>query len=192
MTSTSSNELSRAQLKNLGLLADYLEKLPADYSHFDMGLFIGEKDEYGNPKSDIDHLYAEYAKKNGGVDQHGCGTVACAIGHGPAAGILFKKEELGKDDLWDDNEDEWVEVTTPFWHSYSGRFANIHSPMWNWLFGSEWDRADNHHHGAAARIRYILAKKPLPENFQFGSVPELDHVALYAEFRKQEATTTHA
>jgi hypothetical protein len=47
---------------NLLKLADYLDRLPPDYAHFDMRTF-------GNG--------------------HPCKTSACAAGHGPAAGIPF-------------------------------------------------------------------------------------------------------
>lgn len=39
---------------------------------------------------------------------------------------------------------------------------------------------DNHHYGAAARIRYVLAGKPLPEVIYFKPAT----VKLYKEYRK--------
>lgn len=57
---------------NLARLATYLESLPSDYANFDMGVFA-HREGY-----DID-TPCEMTYE--------CGTVACAVGHAPAAGI---------------------------------------------------------------------------------------------------------
>lgn len=130
--------LTRSQRANLRKLADYLESLPEDYRHFDMHDYMG---------NDASAAALEYARKNGGVEQ--CGTVACAVGHGPAAGILFRPSDFTRN---------WDGTPALSWGSYSRRFTprGYDEPEFDWAFGSYWRSLDNHHWGAAARIRYLL------------------------------------
>lgn len=58
---------------NLEKLAAYLETLPVDYQHFSMRSYLTKDGSYVS--------YPEEA--NTAID---CGTIACAVGHGPAAG----------------------------------------------------------------------------------------------------------
>lgn len=75
-----------------------------------------------------------------------CGTVACAVGHGPLAGIeMTPGEKKAKD-------------AGVGWAVYCARafgVSNI-SPEMGWLFQSWWQKKDNTPEGAAARIRYYL------------------------------------
>lgn len=176
------HNLTRAQKSNLTKLADYLEKLPEDYAHFEMRYYIEGGDEEGDKGSSI---YATYARKNGGVDQHGCGTVACAVGHGPAAGILFRPQELLQNSYFDEEKHERIRVKEPNWDNYSYRFAPKDDPLWTWCFGSDWSYRDNHHWGAAARIRFILAGRDLPDDYDRYADPTDEHVEAYKSFRKQ-------
>jgi hypothetical protein len=124
---------------NLLKLAEYLEALPADYRHFDMELFIKSGTEFR----------PTYPAKAEETIKH-CGTAACAIGHGPSAGILppsipamnnwgvYCEEAFGMNFM--DNEGQWC-------------------------FGSNWCEHDNTPAGAAARIRYLLAGKPIPLDY---------------------------
>lgn len=156
--------LTRTQRRNLTKLADYLEGLPKGYRHFDMFDFITPSDEAD--ESVITH----YALHNGGVAS--CGTVACALGHGPAAGVLFRREELS--------------FGAPDWWRYAKRFVeDDECPEFDWAFGSEWRDVDNHHWGAAARIRYLL-KHGAPEGFKYGDASR-SHRRLYREFDKRYA-----
>lgn len=116
--------------ENLLKLATYLlsGKLEAD---FDMGSFTDGSDWRFNRRLD-------------------CGTVGCAIGHGPYAG-LPKQDDEG-------------------WIAYSNRvFGFISEPYlygpntyhtqgnyWHWCFSSLWDDIDNTPEGAAKRILYLL------------------------------------
>ena len=109
-------ELTDTQRANLARLADYLETVPQ--SAFDMESFEEETD---------------------------CGTVACAVGHGPAAG--FPKPVLEA------------------WTSYSSREFAPDSPAWDWCFFGRWSETDNTPQGAAARIRYML-EHGVPENYE--------------------------
>ena len=80
-------DLSRARRKNLWRLAEYLDSLPEDYKRFDMYGFLGE-DVGPYPMYFDDPITIEYAK----TSELPCGTVACAVGHGPTAGIKFRNE----------------------------------------------------------------------------------------------------
>lgn len=107
--------------ENLKKLADYLEgPLKAD---FNMSAYCEE------------FLY----------DQSTCGSVGCALGHGPYAGIPKTRYES--------------------WNRYSERafgFSNA-SKEWGWIFSSRWSSVDNSPIGAAKRIR-ILLDEGLPAN----------------------------
>lgn len=112
---------------NLTKLADYLAKLPADYDRFDMRDF--------NRMSALGGYSLHLAARS-----YDCGTVACAVGHGPAAGIrvyrdvswgAYGRRALGID-RWDDRK------------------------TFDYLFGYTWVQFDNTPHGAAARIRTYL------------------------------------
>ncbi len=163
--------LTRANINNLKKLADYLESLPYRYKHFDMLDFL---DAQSNEAAVV------YAKENGGV--HTCGTVACAVGHGPSAGILFRNSDFTEEYDWNQS----AFVMAPDWSSYAQRFTGIDDPLsrkFEWLFGSDWVEVDNHHYGAAARIRYLLEYRQVPSGFLSGYA-ERKHRSLYQEFRK--------
>lgn len=69
-----------------------------------------------------------------------CGTVACAVGHGPAAGLPVEPEDCND------------------WFVYSKRVfgLEIEGPEWDWCFGPEWHFVDNSPTGAARRIRHVI------------------------------------
>ncbi len=70
------------QLKNLKTLADYLMSLPRSYRNFNIKTFCAPKGErFHTANADEPELLPE---KN----HHMCGTVSCAVGHGPAAGLI--------------------------------------------------------------------------------------------------------
>lgn len=109
---------------NLEKLASYLEALPAGYEGFSMREFFEEEyRRHGNPR------FAPLAGR--------CGTIACAVGHGPAAGIPIAPE----DDCWID---------------YSDRVFALTEKEWRWCFDGSWANVDNTPHGAAKRIRHLL------------------------------------
>jgi hypothetical protein len=165
--------LTETHRENLTKLADYLESLPYDYSHFNMSM-------YSN-MSKADEL--RYGKENGGLDKYessvawsGCGTAACALGHGPAAGVLIRDED-----------------TSPFlnWNIYARRFVPPTLTYWSWVFDGVWSVRDGHHYGAAARIRYLLHHGAPPNDYSspgfaratVGSSRK-DWSEVYASFRK--------
>jgi len=136
---------------NLATLASELEALPADYAQFEMDSFI-DGDTYRNSEA-----IKQYLLTNGGVAS--CGTSACAVGHGPSAGLFFKADEIGID-LGDDE-------LLPDWSKYVRRVFGVaaFSDDFNFMFGGNWHDYDNTVHGAAARIRYYLARG-VPEAYR--------------------------
>lgn len=124
---------------NLEKLATYLEGLPEDYDAFTMAHYF-----IAPPKEEV-----RYAAENGGVAA--CGAAACAVGHGPAAGILVPAEFVGPSSV--------------DWNGYAGLFVGHYDTAeYDWCFDGTWNRIDNTPSGAAARIRYLLAEGcPPPE-----------------------------
>lgn len=122
------NGLTKKQRANLSKLADYLEKLPEDYREFDMSRFCGSPT---GPFITAMPL---------------CGSVGCAVGHGPDAGIPPLADEK--------------------WDEYSNRvFISAHmGGAWEWCFSGAWSDTDNTPQGAAARIRWFL-EKDLPADW---------------------------
>lgn len=120
-------DITAEQRANLRKLADYLLSgdLKAD---FDMSL-------YGTATDD------------------NCGTVGCAIGHGPNAGIPIKGRSWGN---YADDE-----------------FGTCNGDIFCWLFGSSWNDIDNTPQGAGHRILYTL-EHGIPNNYddqKFGESP---------------------
>lgn len=146
-------DINRSNCKKL---AAYLDTLPDNYANFDMGAFFVPTDMVRMEQ----HL-------QGNAPLHECGTVACAIGHGPAAGIPFPEDNS----FWytrteafvvdpDDPDTEYLvrgNFNIPDWSVYSYRFfIDGHSTWWDWCFGGGWNLADDTPKGAAARIRMML------------------------------------
>lgn len=121
----------KQRLKNLAKLADYLETLPNDLETFDMGDFYVRDDE-----DTIEYIT---------TGETHCGTPACALGHGPAAGIIMSSENL---------ETYKSVLYNSAWRSYLNNFVEGHflSTPAEWLFAGAWVAIDNTPHGAAARI----------------------------------------
>lgn len=117
------------QRDNLKTLADYLISLPADYDHFDINTYFRTRE--------LKHVSAKAR-----LDYNECGSAACAIGHGPAAGIPFLPEDHG------------------IWSRYANRVfgtSEIGSPEGQHMFGMD---NENTAHSAAQRIYEVLAKTP--------------------------------
>ena len=123
---------------NLLKLADYLATLPDDYEQFDMSEYMMARDGDDRRYWEIIDL-AERSKPV-------CGTVACAVGHGPAAGIRT---------YGDAN-----------WSDYADRvFGPLPESGFDYMFGSGWSMHDNTPKGAAARIRTYVALGHEPEGW---------------------------
>lgn len=115
------------QEANLRTLAAYLLTLPADYPDFEMNDFAADDSD---PR-DVS-----------------CGTAACAVGHGPMAGV-----DPG-------DETDWFEYS---YCAFIEEGKSLSSRAWQWCFGGAWSRSDNTVHGAAKRILWLL-DSGLPSN----------------------------
>jgi hypothetical protein len=90
--------------ENLDKLASYLESLPADYDHFNIRAYFALSNFDGYPEQPCPKEVLNMSYK-----VTDCGTVACAIGHGPAAGIplanndhdwsIYSKRVFGRDEV---------------------------------------------------------------------------------------------
>ena len=124
---------------NLTKLARYLATLPDDYEAFDMELFFSGPSDY---------VEVDYARKNGGVDK--CGAVACAVGHGPSAGILVP-DHLILGGIYV----SWSGYVREFFIETYGRGAEA-ALAFGWMFDDAWTEVDNTPKGAAKRILWLL------------------------------------
>ena len=94
-----------------------------------------------------------------------CGTVACAAGHGPMAGIEAKPHE------------SWTAYTDRvFGTKINGHFSEKDMYSWHWMFGAVWTKIDNTPKGAAARIRRYL-DRGVPVISELGSA---EFIARYS------------
>ena len=107
---------------NLEILADYLES-----ENLKAGFSMEKYSEAG----------AEYKPV--------CGSVGCAIGHGPHAGIPKNASES--------------------WDAYETRVFGLELDVWRWCFSSRWTQIDDTPQGAAKRIRYLLEHGAPPDDF---------------------------
>lgn len=120
-------------IENLTKLAAYLESMPEEYRGFNMGFWLREaetKNEYRWPP--VNTIFTPYEAR------YHCGTVGCAVGHGPMAGIRANPGEL-----WDDYSERVFDL-------------EVFGPEWTWCFDADWSSVDNTPQGAAKRIRYLL------------------------------------
>ena len=117
-------------IKNLTLLAAYLEKLPAYYEHFNMASYMCDEDDF----------QIVLSQAAGHPPTH-CGTVACAVGHAPFVTGMPQPN-----------------FSDYSWAYYSERIFDMggNDMAWDWCFSAPWDDVDNTPKGAAARIRYLI------------------------------------
>lgn len=103
--------MDQLQKDNLMKLRDYLYSLPEDYDRFDMSVYF------------YDSL-SPHAFFTPSEARPSCGTSACALGHGPAAGIEALEGEG--------------------WLSYSERQFGIsredYFELWEWVFCEDWSK----------------------------------------------------
>ncbi|UTS52090.1 hypothetical protein [Synechococcus phage BUCT-ZZ01] len=112
--------------ENLLKLAKFLSNLPDDYKCFDMSTYFFDS-ELREDRPQI-------------VDEH---CIACALGHGPTAGI-------GPD-----------KVTMGAWMRYADTYFSKSPVMRRWIFSPVWARIDNTPKGAAQRILYAIKNGPI-------------------------------
>lgn len=143
---------TEGQRANLKTLADYLDGLPSDYAHFNMGVFfssgvemddlVDPEDQTGGDVADtgrnvyVDNVFAGSAHPDPANCNHPCGTAACAVGHGPVAGIPVAPDDFD-------------------WNSYARRSfgTSIFTEIGQFMFGVH---NRNCPHAAAKRIRAVL------------------------------------
>ncbi len=121
--------ISATQVQNLAKLALHLRGLPADYTQFSMEYFAATQ---GTNMNGNTHMYSEL------VADHYCGSVACAVGHGPGIGLAPLVDED-----WDDYQERVFG-------------ASVYSRLGSMLFSGSWAAYDNTTAGAAARIAYVV------------------------------------
>lgn len=127
----------KQQLANLKQLADYLAALPEDYDHFDMRYYAYYTSYVG---AEILNIDADFYNK--------CGTAACAVGHGPAAGIQT------------DGYNSWME------YAVENFIPEDNDDVFTWLFDEDWAFVDNTPNGAAKRIYWYLKHGRVPDDFR--------------------------
>lgn len=121
-------QLTAINRKNLEKLATYLEGLPVDYEKFNMRHMLADDDG------------EEFDLRDPGRARviHKCGSSACAIGHGPNAGIRISPHD-------------WS------WTQYADRVFGVNhftNGIGEYMFGGN---MGGDHRDAAKRIREVLA-----------------------------------
>jgi len=145
---------------NLKKLASYLDTLPDDYNRFEMAGFLSYDGTTFGLSYDATTRYLLCE-----LPLNECGSIACAVGHGPNAGICMTPEEAYHESF----------------SSYTRRcFIDTGTREFLWMFGGSWSDADNTAKGAAARIRYYL-DRGVPGDFHW---PEDFDITRYQEYRK--------
>lgn len=152
-------------IHNIETLAEFLMSADIPPPRFDMRDFMTTELRYELQERFVSDLSPRastlYAIPE--VYNH-CGTTACAVGHGPLAGIPALADES--------------------WNHYSLRVfgcSNIGKlktlPAFNFMFGPDWKGRNNTAKGTALRMQYFL-KHGIPE----GVFPDWskDHVNLEA------------
>lgn len=92
--------------------------------------------ESGGLKADFDMVSFAHVHT---ATPHYCGSVGCAVGHGPYAGIPKLAGEL--------------------WAVYARRVFGLDDAQEEYCFDAGWVDYDNTPEGAAARIRHVIAGK---------------------------------
>lgn len=164
--------LTEKSRQNLLKLASYLESLPEDYDHFTMkNYFLNNQYQTTFPTKDE-------------LNMTTCGTVACAVGHGPAAGIELTGRYITK--LLYRVRDGAILVR---WSAYTidnfldGLDDSDIDRTFAFLFDTSWSEHDDHHWGAAARIYYFLDHLGTTGE-EYQDYTKLGDVPLYQEYRK--------
>lgn len=117
-------------------------------------------------KADFDmHEYCEYSHF---IMSTNCGSIGCAIGHGPYAGIDKYANE--------------------YWREYSERVFGIDicSRLWDFLFSSAWTDVDNTKIGVVRRINYVLKNGHIPDDFNTCDISK--KIVSQYKYKKYEKT----
>lgn len=97
-------------------------------------------------KGDLQAAFDMYDWCGEDSDYATCGSVGCAVGHGPYAGI---RKHMGDS-----------------WRAYAYNFVDIYSDDFDFLFGHTWSQYDNTPTGVVRRISYYL-QHGVPQEFYY-------------------------
>ena len=139
--------------RDLLVLANYLESLPDDYEHFDMGTYLAvsathktwSEDTFDAHISCHSYINDKWYKDVSSYSEFvlldkflSCDTVACVVGH--AKFLTFKG----------------IDPVTADWGDLRKYLSDNKDYVDKWIFDSDWQKVDNTPSGAAKRIRYAL------------------------------------
>lgn len=141
-----SGPLEGIRWDNLQRLADGIEA--STLFDFDMSCFRA------GPSFNEGDLEPIVIRKDGLL----CGTVACALGYGPAISGLEPAEACFGDYTGILDFPTYCEQTFGF-------SARCDDSLWMWLFDDEWKRRDNTRAGAVARIRWAVEHRGAPDDW---------------------------
>ena len=130
---------------NLLKLAAYLREL--DHEKFNMDKFYEYYENHNNQQSIS--LTPDLLETHDTEPNH-CGSVACAVGCGPAAGIPVAESD---EDCWEIYSGR-VFVQSDVEGNPPNQF--LANRTWAFLFSGSWSRFDNTPTGAAERIQFVL------------------------------------
>ena len=142
--------LTPYHIANLETLRDFLKSNNIPPPQFDIRYYLNNKEMLTPLLDKHDKSYSEIIDKmqmasNAPKYYNECGTTACAVGHGPLAGIPAM-----------DTED---------WNDYCFRVFGVTGHLagtdaqeaaWTFMFGPMWTGKNNTAKGAAARIDWFL------------------------------------
>ena len=155
------NYITQEQLENLGKLADYLERLPEDYEGFDMKYYLAIG---GGQEVNIEDLNSGEFQYRLTVDDNNmfteCGTVACAVGHGPSAGIHLSHDDTS----WPDYAER------VFGAAMNGE--SFRNEVWDYLFDANWGYGPEATAADAAKRIRIFLSEGIPADFTGAKVQE--------------------
>lgn len=157
------HELEPEHFANFTKLADFLAALPVDYKYFHMGSYAEARVEDPDNPGFKKYAYFDPKDVDRPTDEWSCSTTACALGHGPAAGV------------------HTPHLASFGWASYAEvcfgtSVANDTRPhVYGWCFSGLWDTIDDTPQGAALRIRYML-RNGLPEDHEDQLNGEADYL----------------
>ncbi len=159
--------LEPEHIANLEKLATFLESDQIPPPRFDIASYINADSAFKlvlNEEQQERFAYADTAlSRNACILLEGenmtvyssCGTTACAVGHGPLAGIPTLPNES-----WTDYEERVFGVSQI-------SLEQENESAWEFLFGSAWRfyKYNNTAKGSALRIRWLLAGKKVNYHF---------------------------
>ena len=129
--------VSSEQELNLRKLANYLLRNGREIykrGEFDMDTYTARRT--ATAEGEIDYLYVKPAASVE-IRNTTCGTVGCAAGYAPMAGVLPSRDEMT-------------------WHTFVREQLAPSRDVFGWCFSADWTPIDNTPYGAALRILKML------------------------------------